>query len=126
MRKQGITCAALCLCAVGGVLALIYLYFHSPYEQTVTVCLFYRLTGFKCPGCGMTRALYCLLHLDFKGVFRENPFLLVLPFAAYLALSELFQATGLRIRLPVPRIPLPVLYTLLAVWVLYGFGRNFV
>lgn len=48
----------------------------------------------------MTRALYCLLHLDLQGVFRENPFLFVLPFAGYLALTELLPLCGVPWRLP--------------------------
>lgn len=36
-------------------------------------CLFRALTGFYCPGCGMTRALHALLHLDIATAFRMNP-----------------------------------------------------
>lgn len=116
---------ALCVLGALGIGALVYLYFHSPYEQTVTICPIYQLTGLRCPGCGMTRALYCLLHLDLQGVFRENPFLFVLPFAGYLALTELLPLCGVPWRLPKPRLSVPWMLALLAVWVVYGFGRNF-
>ncbi|HEY9254807.1 MAG TPA: DUF2752 domain-containing protein [Stenotrophomonas sp.] len=36
-------------------------------------CLFRALTGFYCPGCGMTRALHALLHLDLGTALRMNP-----------------------------------------------------
>jgi len=36
-------------------------------------CLFRALTGFYCPGCGMTRALHALVHLDLAQAFRMNP-----------------------------------------------------
>lgn len=37
-----------------------------------TVCLFRRVTGRPCPGCGMTRALSRLAHGDLRGAWREN------------------------------------------------------
>ena len=39
-------------------------------------CLFYRLTGLKCPGCGNTRAALSLLRLDFSAAFFYNPMFL--------------------------------------------------
>lgn len=48
-------------------------------------CLFHLITGLNCPGCGVTRMLVCILHLDFVNAFRSNavlfcmlPFLLML------------------------------------------------
>ena len=44
-------------------------------------CLFRLITGFKCPGCGVTRMLICLLQLDIGTAFRYNAVLLcMLPF----------------------------------------------
>ncbi|HVJ39165.1 MAG TPA: DUF2752 domain-containing protein [Stenotrophomonas sp.] len=40
-------------------------------------CLFRTLTGFYCPGCGMTRALHALVHLDLVTALRMNPLLIV-------------------------------------------------
>lgn len=36
-------------------------------------CPFKLLTGLDCPGCGLSRALLCLLHLDFYGALRCHP-----------------------------------------------------
>ncbi|HAG70298.1 MAG TPA: hypothetical protein DCL38_10060 [Lachnospiraceae bacterium] len=47
-------------------------------------CLFHRVTGFKCPGCGVTGMLTALSRLDFKTAFSSNPFLFItLPFPAF-------------------------------------------
>ena len=40
-------------------------------------CMFRSLTGFKCPGCGVTTMFTALASLDFKASFNANPFLFV-------------------------------------------------
>lgn len=43
-------------------------------------CLFHRLTGFDCPGCGMTRATHAALHGRLGEAIRFNPLgVIVLP-----------------------------------------------
>ena len=39
----------------------------------VVSCPFYRLTGLKCPGCGITRMFLSLARMDFKTAFFYNP-----------------------------------------------------
>ncbi len=52
---------------------------HSFYPR----CPFYAATHWLCPGCGSTRALYSLLHLDFQGALHDNAlFTLAAPVAA--------------------------------------------
>ena len=41
-------------------------------------CVFHEITGFYCPGCGVTRMLFSLLKLDFYQAFRYNPLLFIL------------------------------------------------
>ena len=40
-------------------------------------CMFYKLTGWKCPGCGITTMFYRLGMFDIHGAFLANPFLFV-------------------------------------------------
>lgn len=35
-------------------------------------CIFKEISGFPCPGCGLTRAFRCLLSLDIVGCFYYN------------------------------------------------------
>jgi hypothetical protein len=42
-------------------------------------CPFYAVTGIPCPGCGMTRAFFAAVHLDWRQALRWNP--MVYPFA---------------------------------------------
>ena len=39
-------------------------------------CLFRTATGFRCPSCGMTHAVYALCRLDLPEVLRQNAMLL--------------------------------------------------
>ena len=36
-------------------------------------CVFRLVTGYRCPGCGMTHAAMALIHGQPKVAFRENP-----------------------------------------------------
>ena len=40
-------------------------------------CAFHQLTGLNCPGCGMTRAFYALLHGKFSAALRDNALLVL-------------------------------------------------
>jgi hypothetical protein len=53
-------------------------------------CIFYEITGFKCPGCGVSRMLVSLVRFDLASAFLHNPFLFITgPFLiAYLVCSE--------------------------------------
>lgn len=60
---------------VGGIL---YLKVWLPVIKIGVPCVFHELTGFYCPGCGITRAAVSLLQLDFHQAYRYNSLLLFL------------------------------------------------
>ena len=50
-------------------------------------CPVYRVFGWSCPGCGMSRAFLAALRLDFSAAFSYHPlFCLFLPETAYVIL----------------------------------------
>ena len=59
-------------------------------------CIFFEVTGFYCPGCGSGRALYALLHRDWKDAFLHN--ILFLPMSIPAAAVFLYEY--LRILIP--------------------------
>ena len=62
---------AVAFLALGGIL-----YFFNPStHHFYPECQFHRLTGLNCPGCGMTRAVYALLHGEFATAMRDNALL---------------------------------------------------
>ena len=61
------------------------------------LCTFHVLTGLECPGCGATRATHELLHGRLLAALHYNAlWVLSLPLAAYLAISELRVLAGRR------------------------------
>lgn len=59
--------------------------FDTLFDAKNTVCIHYRLFGFECPLCGMTRAVYQCMHLQFASAFQYNAVIALLPL--YLAID---------------------------------------
>ena len=72
-RIVAIVCVFLILLVGSG-----FLYYHSPEEKNWLICIFYKLSGYYCPGCGSGRACYCILHGRFAQAFHYNPLLCIL------------------------------------------------
>lgn len=54
-----------------------------------TICLFHNLFGTDCYGCGMTRALFSLLHFDFGAAWGYNRLVVIVaPLLLYLYIRE--------------------------------------
>ncbi len=107
-------------------LALIFYYIIVRIIGFGIPCIFHVVTGFKCPGCGVSRMLMALLQLDLKGAFLENRVLFVmLPLldiiivrAAYLYVTQ--KKPG-KIAAAITRILYPALIVILLLW---GVLRN--
>ena len=55
------------------VVIINYLLFNS-----FLPCIFHKITGFYCPGCGVTRMLISIFKLEFYQAFRYNVYLFLL------------------------------------------------
>lgn len=49
------------------------------FDETNSVCIHSYLFGFQCPLCGMTRAVYQIIHLQFASAFSYNIVVALLP-----------------------------------------------
>lgn len=68
--------------------AVVWLAVCDPETSPAPQCLFYRLTGWQCPGCGTQRAVHALLHGRFAAAWHYNAALLpALAVAALYALN---------------------------------------
>src|SRR5476651_1521895 len=57
--------------AIVGAGAFVF-FFNPSTHGFYPVCVFHQLTGLNCPGCGMTRAFYALLHGNFLPALKDN------------------------------------------------------
>jgi hypothetical protein len=57
--------------AAAGAGAVVF-FFNPSTHGFYPICLFHQMTGLNCPGCGMTRALYALLHGHFQAALKDN------------------------------------------------------
>jgi hypothetical protein len=81
-------------------------------------CPIYALTGWQCPGCGMTRALAALLHGDVAAAIHLNPLItLVLPIAMFYMLFAFKRGDW-------PRLPTPIVQAVFIVTILFTIARN--
>ena len=58
-------------------IGLVYTLFVSLTHLSIP-CPFRLITGFKCPGCGVTHYCLAMLRLDLSAAFRANPFIFCL------------------------------------------------
>lgn len=61
------------LCMIVGI-GVLYLFWVRLTGLAIP-CVFRKITGWLCPGCGITTLFVCLSRLDFQGAFQANPFL---------------------------------------------------
>lgn len=83
---------------VAVVIAAIAVYkIFDPMESSIfPKCVFYSVTGLKCPGCGTQRALHAMLTGDLAAAWHYNAFWVVM----LSVIALLLGAEGLRKRAP--------------------------
>ena len=89
-------------------------------------CLFRAVTGFLCPGCGVTRLCLALLRGDWAAAWNANPvLLLLLPVLAVLAvrLGVRYVREG---RAAGSRWENALMWAVAALLVAWGFVRNLI
>lgn len=74
------------------ILAVLYLIVSKKIGIGIP-CLFYKITGFYCPGCGISRMFISLLQLDFYQAFRHNAlvFILLIGYIIYKIINIKYQ-----------------------------------
>lgn len=122
MKKRILITAAVALVAAA---ALVYLYNTAEGEGAGIPCRFYQMTGLYCAGCGASRALRSMLHLDFYQALRYNAvFTVFAPLAAVygIALGVSYIKSGKdNVSKSVPAAPLIVIAVIA---LLYMVMRN--
>lgn len=85
-------------------------------------CPIRRITGYKCPGCGITHILLNIMNLNFKAAFWANPFLFItLPFLAIQVTYSLWLTYNKR---TMPKWNQLLLITYCITLIIWGITRN--
>ena len=101
------------------------LYSFPPQEyHFYPVCPFYAATHLLCPGCGATRAIYQLLHLNFAEAFHLNALVTVCA-PIFLAWFLFWYYAVIRYhRSPGMKLPRGVVIALYATVIIFAVVRN--
>ena len=109
------------LCAAFACVFALFVYKFG----TMAPCIFHKLTGLYCPGCGTGRAVGALLHLDIIAAVRYNVlFVVFLPFVIYCLMAFYLHFLVGRSVIPIPKVHGGVAVAVLVVIVAYAVLRN--
>lgn len=88
-------------------------------------CTVYEMTGLYCPGCGMTRATFSLLSLDFYQAIRYNAFsIIAIPLIGLYVVGGIYAWLFNKTNFMYDKIPPVIWIIFIASMLLYGFLRN--
>ncbi len=102
-------------------------YFISSKTGFYIPCIFRLITGYKCPGCGITHLLFHLCQFDFRNAFISNPLVFIyLPFIViYFLYFDYLYIYNKEDKL-VCNIPKFIWVLLLVITISFGFIRNII
>ena len=90
------------------------------------ICISNKITGLYCSGCGMTRAVFSLLKLDFYQAFRYNVFsILLLPVLIVYLLGAIYARLFNKPNFIAKKIPQAFWIIMVILMLIYGVIRNF-
>ena len=113
---------------LGGILLEIlffgYCFFYVNYKVGIP-CLFDKITGYLCPGCGITRCLLALIRGELDQAFNYNKLVFImLPFIIVYLFYRIYLYVFDKKDKILKNIPSIFSYILLGVVILFGILRN--
>lgn len=110
-----------------GLVLVVMLFVYGKYNpegnSLFPKCPFFVLTDLKCPGCGTQRAIHCLLNGQWGNAVGYNALMVAsIPLVAVMIFSNLFYRKFPRFYNAMNSLPL--IYTVLAVVLLWWVFRN--
>ena len=107
------------------LLVFIAYYVFNHYTGIYIPCIFYTITGLKCPGCGITHCLFELMHFNIKEAFNHNQLVFIyLPFIiSYYIYKNYLYLYDKKDKILI-KIPNFVRIGILVITILFGIIRN--
>lgn len=100
-----------------GIVFLLISYLGDPLKGPIIPCIFNKVTGLFCPGCGMTRAINSLMHFRIDQALRYNFLIVAIP-----PLMLIYLILDYKNKNKMTKI---ITYVMLAITIIYGLMRNF-
>jgi len=123
INASGTRLPGLILAGTLAVIVVLVFSFNPATCKIYPACQFHRLTGLNCPGCGMTRAAYALLHGEFLTALHDNA-LFVFAMVALAVRGGWFGWNQLRGRANGEFFPVKFLWPMLVVALVFTVLRN--
>jgi len=122
-KRKRIFCLVLLPLAVYGLLLAVKALYAEYIMPHMPPCMLRSLTGWLCPSCGMTHAVFAMANLDILTALREN---IMIPFAALLAVCRYLERWCAVCGHPRKLIPRGKIFwiSVLVFWFLYTVLRN--
>ena len=106
------------------ILLLIYLYLNKKYGFYIP-CIFHKITGFYCPGCGATRCILSLIKGNIKAAFFYNPlFFIMIPFFIFGIIYKCYIYIADKEEKIISNIPNYIWVVVLIIVIIFGILRN--
>jgi len=98
-----------------------YYFLNKQYNISIP-CMFRKLTGFLCPGCGITRCLFSIINGNITKAFDYNELatILLLPSLGYISVN-MYQYINNKSYIKIPNI---IWNILLIITIIFGIIRN--
>lgn len=110
--------------SVGAATVSAVAYFNPVTAGFFPQCPLYQMTGFSCPGCGLTRGFHALFHGDIFGALGYNAlipvYVFVFLYIAVALISIVVRGRGISARFVQPKL----IYGFLIVSLVFGVVRN--
>ncbi|MCI8486358.1 MAG: DUF2752 domain-containing protein [Clostridia bacterium] len=107
------------------LIGIILVKVYNPEEKSFFIpCMLYKLTGIKCPGCGMTRSVHYLVNGNIKQAIWYNlmliPLIVLVIYSLYRYILFLVKNEPI-----INKLLENLLKVFLVIIVLFGVTRNF-
>lgn len=87
-------------------------------------CIFYRITGLQCPGCGVTRMCLALMRFDFVSAYHYNKLLFIIsPVIVFIITQQIYRYIRFN-DAKTTKVQTAILILLVVLLVIWGILRN--